>query len=367
MRVQALILANSRKLQHSCIAGIDLGSGCWIRPVSRKTKCGEVTREEQLIDGQIPRPMDLVEMEIEPCLPEHLPEYFSMEDRGLEPTPWRRLSTAIQVLDLRNYCSKNHNILHSSIGFVRTGFLQQLPPSERRTLELHEVRDFEVAATVDSLSGKFRCRASFATAWGGHISGMPVTDPWLYQAVKDNPEFKPPSHGFICASLALPLPDQSCDPQASKRYKLVASWIPVPNVATSCEISEQRPALSEGQIALLKQWAQLSLEEIRQKLIALGIPPEMVEVWTSVRWGHGVFVRTDYSLVPYSHFIELDPFYEHIDIVNDILDKYNVELPGVIRVDADGKKATQSRPIYSAGLIYGAPGYDLIDGDQRPF
>ena len=73
METSLLVLANSYKNHHRCIAGIDLGSGKWIRPLSRKTPGGEVSQVESSISGGVqPRLLDVVEIDTSPISAEKL-------------------------------------------------------------------------------------------------------------------------------------------------------------------------------------------------------------------------------------------------------------------------------------------------------
>ena len=63
-KVIVLCLANSKKLAERCVAGIDVRTGEWVRPVSRIGKQGAVPFRERQIDSAEPQLMDLIEMDL---------------------------------------------------------------------------------------------------------------------------------------------------------------------------------------------------------------------------------------------------------------------------------------------------------------
>ncbi|GGS46264.1 dual OB domain-containing protein [Actinokineospora fastidiosa] len=55
-------LANSRKHQGRCVAGIDLDSGRWIRPISKRPGHELSASERQYEDGSEPAPLDVLDV-----------------------------------------------------------------------------------------------------------------------------------------------------------------------------------------------------------------------------------------------------------------------------------------------------------------
>ena len=81
-------LANSRKLSGRCVAGKEIGTNCWIRPVSDREN-GEVSEyERQYEDGTDPLVLDIIDV---PLLEAH-PKDFQQENWLLDPDRyWRRV------------------------------------------------------------------------------------------------------------------------------------------------------------------------------------------------------------------------------------------------------------------------------------
>lgn len=84
-------LANSRKLNGRCVAGIELSSSArvgWIRPVSAREHEEVSEYERQYEDGSDPRLLDVMDV---PLL-KHQPKNYQQENWLLDPdTYWRRI------------------------------------------------------------------------------------------------------------------------------------------------------------------------------------------------------------------------------------------------------------------------------------
>jgi hypothetical protein len=59
--VKIICLANSKKNGNRCIAGIDICTGKWVRPISN-LKDGGVTKDLCSIDNQEPQPLDILDI-----------------------------------------------------------------------------------------------------------------------------------------------------------------------------------------------------------------------------------------------------------------------------------------------------------------
>ncbi len=219
MKISLLVLANSYKNHHRCIAGIDLVSGKWIRPLSRKTPGGEVGQDESSMAGDVqPQLLDIVVIDTSPINVEEVDRH-SPEDCYLNSTPWRLDRRLDDLLSLRQFVSNEDYLLHSRVDFVRPGYLMQLPFGERRSLELREAKRFEVFVESSNYGSKYKARAKFNfldEAVTLSITDVPLRDKMNHGLTGDL------GSGFVCVSLALPL-----EAQEGKRYKLAASWIPL--------------------------------------------------------------------------------------------------------------------------------------------
>ena len=219
METRLLVLANSYKKHNRCIAGIDLGTGKWIRPLSRKTEGGAVSQGESSLAGDLqPRHLDIVQIDTSPISSEQV-ELHSPEDCWLNSVPWKLCGRLDDLADLREYVSYEDHLLHSRVNFVRPGYLMQLPFADRRSIELREAESFEVFLEASDFGNKCKVRAHFIGL--DEVVTLSVTDVELKGQINDDlaGDLGP---GFACVSLALPL-----EAQEGKRFKLLASWIPL--------------------------------------------------------------------------------------------------------------------------------------------
>ena len=220
METSLLVLANSYKNHHRCIAGIDLASGKWIRPLSRKTPAGEVGQVESSLSGGVqPRLLDVVQIDTSPISSEQV-ELHSPEDCWLNSVPWKLGGRLGDLTALREFVSRGDRLLHSRVNFVRPEYLmQELPFSHRHSIELREAESFEVFLEASDFGNKCKVRAHFIGL--DEVVTLSVTDVELKGQINDGlaGDLGP---GFACVSLALPL-----EAQEGKRFKLLASWIPL--------------------------------------------------------------------------------------------------------------------------------------------
>lgn len=88
-----ICLANSRKLQGRCVAGIELteeGAAKWIRPVSAREHQEVSEYERQYEDGSDPRLLDVLEIPVT----KHQPADYQRENWLLDPEQyWRKIGS----------------------------------------------------------------------------------------------------------------------------------------------------------------------------------------------------------------------------------------------------------------------------------
>ena len=169
METTVLCLANSKKEGERCIAGIDVRTGQWVRPVSRHTPKGEVPLRERQVNGQEPQPLDLIQMDLAHDGPAGFDYCHAKENRWIEAKPWSKLSVA-GVKDLQRYLCNSARILHSHAKYTRPDIIGAKPLVERTTLELRKVQRIG----FDQSGGKWK--ATLATAEGIELRGISVTD-----------------------------------------------------------------------------------------------------------------------------------------------------------------------------------------------
>ncbi len=123
-----ICLANSLKHRDRCIAGIDVSTGKWIRPVSNLDD-GRVSRDVCLVNGEEPKLLDILEIPLADSSPG-----YECENRLILPGQWK-LEGKASASDLVAYCESE--ILYKQwTNSVPFSFLQELAPENRRTLQL---------------------------------------------------------------------------------------------------------------------------------------------------------------------------------------------------------------------------------------
>jgi hypothetical protein len=209
-------LANSWKRQERCIAGIELATGRWVRPVTASP------------DGGVPRHVRALRHG-EPCLLDVLdiplagtgPDYgFESENRLILSGRWyfvRRL----RPQDMRRYVAPAPEILHTDNRYVTVPWLQALPPTERRTLQLVETAQFSVQATKRQHSGDTLWKGTFTALAGKRLTAN-ITDPVFSSRLDAG--HQPANHCLLTISLSLPWrpPDWTGDDPC---WKLIAGVI----------------------------------------------------------------------------------------------------------------------------------------------
>jgi hypothetical protein len=190
-------LANSWKLEERCIAGIDLDTGKWIRPV-----CDNLYPE----DGRIPRPVRIVEGR-EPALLDilQIPLAETGNDFGFEcenlsvlPGEWKLLGK-LQPTQLIGYCGNFSHILHNSSKYVNPSQLKALPFHQRRTLQLVQTNSLSV---TKSSAGSVGWRGSLQTIRGQVLRDAKITDPVFAEKLETG--HQPTGNYLVTVSLGMP-------------------------------------------------------------------------------------------------------------------------------------------------------------------
>ncbi|MCE2974858.1 MAG: dual OB domain-containing protein [Pseudanabaena sp.] len=210
-----ICLANSWKLQERCIAGIDIDTGKWIRPVcdSLYPEDGKVPESVRLINGKEPQLLDILEI---PLADTGNNFGFESENLSVLRGDWRLAGKALPY-DLNNFCPETQYILHNSIRTVKPSYLQNLPEENRQTLQLIKSSEFSVTKVGDKWKG------NITIANGQSLKNLTITDPFLFSQLDKG--YTPPNTCFITVSLSMPW---SPDDQEEEKpcWKLIAGCIP---------------------------------------------------------------------------------------------------------------------------------------------
>ncbi len=217
-RKTIMCLANSRKHGERCIAGIEVETGRWVRPVSGLDD-GRVPRARQVIGGKDVKLLDLVRIPVA----ESGPDFgFESENWSLLPGSWSLAGSATPE-DIRQYCSKAGQILHSDDSHISLPALCSLPKEERRTLELVETTGFSVEDKGLSAGGGHKWEGSILTTGGAKLTAK-ITDPVFVEKLESG--HRPADRCLVTVSLGMPYrPEHWPEDQAPACWKLIAGVI----------------------------------------------------------------------------------------------------------------------------------------------
>jgi len=189
-----VVLANSWKNQDWCLAGIDLNTGKWVRPVTGLDD-GRVPKTSMKLGGYFPTLLDVLEIPLDSTGPDF---GFESENRTILPGRWH-LRGKKTPSDIEMYARQPYYVLHNRRKYITPTELQQKPFEKRVTLQLVRVDSFKVRDA--------RRKATDKPNWKGAIlSGrrkleVKITDPVLFKRL--NSGHKPSPSCFLTMSLIL--------------------------------------------------------------------------------------------------------------------------------------------------------------------
>jgi hypothetical protein len=206
-------LANSWKLGASCVAGVDLETNEWIRPLGSGSHGAVTEREQRLDDGTRPALLDVIEI---PLLGPAA-EVGHPENWQLEGGVWRRVG---RLGDAEARPLLEALVVDAPVfGSNARGFSVEEIARGDVANSLAIVRPQELVWRKEIRFGRARIRAIFEH--GGASQDLGVTDPeWVHEFTDDDlGEFEHDSAEdvYLVISLAEPLNDV--------HYKLVAGVI----------------------------------------------------------------------------------------------------------------------------------------------
>ncbi|MDA0212532.1 MULTISPECIES: hypothetical protein [Desertifilum] len=190
--VKIICLANSWKYQERCIAGINLETGEWVRPVCSEYPDGRVPQHIRLIQGIEPALLDIIDIP----LGESDSDYgFSCENVLISDGCWRRVKSVAPTAVLQ-YCQDDIEILHNSARYVEVAELQYLPFRERQTLQLVYTPELKIERYGSKWKG------SFVTSSGKCLTKASITDPVFIEKLASG--YRPQNPCLITVSLSMP-------------------------------------------------------------------------------------------------------------------------------------------------------------------
>ncbi len=252
-------LANSFKYQGRCIAGIDLQSGSWVRPVSYKGS-GKIPTASNLAPVDKIKILDILRISVDG----RKKLAHEVENVGYKNLPWQIIGQA-GVAHLLQYCETE--ILFSNYGrAIPYAYLEMQAPV--RTLQLLEVKSF---VCYSKSQGKWRGVIADEKYGFGDVE-MSITDPVALAKLNRGETLS--SHCLICLSLGQPWqPDGHTSLQC---YRLVAGIVELlPELELIVQEMERRAwTLEQGKQYLKEKFGkssryQLTAAEAKQFLLDL--------------------------------------------------------------------------------------------------
>jgi hypothetical protein len=206
-------LANSYKGGGKrCIAGIDIKTGEWVRPISRGAEKA-VDWNIRKVDEAEPEILDILDIPLEDS---RTNEEYQPENRFLTLGKWRKISR-LDPQDLLKYCEDDNVILHNHEGYVLPELLSEKASSERKSLQL--IHSVNVKFNRDLYDSR-KWRVVFQYGRKNYLD-LKLTDVVLSDRLRKNEKIS--NECILTISLATPWKRDDKTPE--RCYKMVAGVI----------------------------------------------------------------------------------------------------------------------------------------------
>ena len=163
-----ICLANSRRPHGRCVAGIDMDTGLWVRPILQGHSA--IPEEATLFGQHRLAPLDIIECDL--AAP-HLTTQFQRENCVVTSKQWGVVG-AVTPNDVLKYCANGSTILHGRHKVVDPAVLKVLPPQQWASLELRHLP--KVTFTPGRKAGHWQADFRVGNAFGNDYS-LSLTDP----------------------------------------------------------------------------------------------------------------------------------------------------------------------------------------------
>jgi hypothetical protein len=212
-----VVLANSWKHHDWCLAGIDLETGRWVRPVTDLDD-GRVPVNSMKLGGYFPQMLDVLEIPLDSTGPDF---GFESENRSILPGLWY-LSGKMMPGDIEKYASQSCYVLHNRKKYVTPTALLQKPFEKRVTLQLIRVDNFEVRDARKEQMDKPNWKGIILSGkWKLEVK---ITDPVFIERLDSG--HKPSPSCFLTMSLSMPYKPSGWDEDEEPAcWKLIAGVI----------------------------------------------------------------------------------------------------------------------------------------------
>jgi hypothetical protein len=180
--MRLICLANSRRDGGRCIAGIDMATGRWIRPIPPKG--GAIQEEKTFLSGNLITPLDIIELELD------APNFntrYQCENQTVRNWHWR-LVDKVKPADVVKYCIKSGRVLFSNSKIVDPADMEKLQPEKWTSLEL--IHATNVRFEPDPRK-TIRWQAKFSSGRYGLPYCLTITDPEITIRLNRKEKIKP--------------------------------------------------------------------------------------------------------------------------------------------------------------------------------
>lgn len=175
-----ICFANSRKLNGRCIAGKDIITGNWIRPVSN-SKTGELSIEQiKYKDGSLPEIFDIIEIKFK----EYRPHNHQNENCLITNLQWKKIGTLDEGL-ITNYIDYPNNLW--DIGYMNDRVSIESITKNRIINSLYLIKPvyLKIKKTTN-IRGEVQLRALFS--YKNNSYDFVITDLKIEDAYRDREE-----------------------------------------------------------------------------------------------------------------------------------------------------------------------------------
>ncbi|MDT9178226.1 MAG: hypothetical protein P5702_12405 [Limnospira sp. PMC 1291.21] len=209
MMAKLICLANSRKHNDRCIAGIEISTGKWVRPVTRLDD-GRIPVNMSQINGRLIQPLDIVDIPLSDT-----GNGYEYENRLILRGSWKHIGR-VSPMDVVCYCDDEiiHSHCHDWLNAIPYSYISSLPRHQRRTLQIVKVDGFK---TWCNNYGKWKGEIPLE---GGNSLVLNVTDPELCTKLDNDYILSPEC--LVVLSLSQPWKKRNSDDQLLC-YRLVVA------------------------------------------------------------------------------------------------------------------------------------------------
>jgi hypothetical protein len=262
-----ICLANSWKHGDRCIAGIDMATATWVRPVS-DLEDGRIPETMRLIEGEEPQMLDILDIPLAQFSPCNL--RFARENRAILPGAWKRVGRA-KVAHLFHSPWHHAQVLHSARRYVSIYQLCQLPDAERQTLQLVYTPELKIQSVWQARKGrKWQGQCSLVT--GESLPALSITDPVLLERLERG--YRPKNPCLVTVSLSMPFAPAVSWEGDEPCWKLIAGVVELsyPDLIL-VEMQRLGWSLEDGKNHLVKTYGKRSRQQLTQFLAYLRSQP----------------------------------------------------------------------------------------------